>query len=178
MEIGDLVLYQDQRWMVVSFEREARLMTIVNLSGEKRELPREYDRTHKSQLQVIVNPSKDWPMLTAKVKSPKAGVFIQVVDPAPMGKPLRVLEPWVDWVPSDVGRCGGSFFVNPELKLLPGTLLLATHKNGSVVRVMVPKTMGTVSQRKAQAQVKASVKAPKKTEPNRFSRLLEDEDET
>lgn len=179
MEIGDLVSYQGQRWLVMSFDRVSRLMTLVNFEGGSAEIPREYDRTHKTELQVIANPSRQWGLLTAKIKGTSAGPFVRVVDPAPIGKPEKVLEPWQDWVPSDFARSGGSFFVNPEVGLLPGTVLIATHRNGTSIRVPVPKTFGTVTERKnlVQRTAAAKVVTKKPKEHTRFSRLLADDDE-
>jgi hypothetical protein len=177
MDIGDLIQYKDQRWMVISFERETRLMTLYSLKGSKCEIPRDYDKTHRDELKVLANPSKQWKLLTAKVRTIGAGPFVRIVDPAPMGQKERSLVPMVDWVPSDLGRSGGSFFVNPEVNLLPGTVLIATHKNGTAVRIQVPKTFGTMAQRKAMSEAikQAAVKVIKR-DPNRFSRILESDD--
>jgi hypothetical protein len=173
MELGDLVQYQEQRWLVVRFERETRLMTLQNWVGSNVELPREFDQTNPEGLQVVANPMSKWPMLISQVKSVSAGPFVRIYDPRPNGERERDLEPMVDWVPSDLGRSGGSFFVNPKARLLPGDLLLGTHKNGSVVRILVPKTFGTVTQRQAMA-----IKAKPVVRPyTRFRKLLDDEEE-
>lgn len=177
MELGDLVQYKGKRWIVVKFEREVRLMTLMNFSLEKCEVPKDYDKTHKEELQVVANPSKQWRVLTAKVKSIKSGPFVKLVDPAEMGRPSRTLVPMVDWVPSDLGRCGGSFFVRPSLSLLPGALLIGTHRDGSSVRILVPKTFGTTAQRVAliENRKKEATKVVKRG-LNRFNRILDDLD--
>ena len=169
MEIGDLVTYQDQRWFASSYDRVARVMVLFNLGGDRIELPFEFDLTHQQELSVIVNPSKKWQLLTAKVRS-GAGPFVKLVVPELPRRPEIVLEPWVDWMPSDPMREGGSFLVNPERKIRPGVLLLATHKDGSCVRITVPQSIGTVAKRKA-------VAAPKKPEYNRFTRVLKGDDD-
>jgi len=175
MELGDLVQYQDKRWLVTSYDRVARLMTLYSLDGSKIELPREFDRTHTAELGVVANPPKQWPMLTAPFKS-GAGPFVRLVVPGPPGRDSeRVLEPWVDWVPSDFAREGGSFFVRPEVRLLPGMLLLATHRSGSLIRIVVPKTFGTVAHRVAVSKARAPAARP--SEQNRFTRLFNDDDD-
>lgn len=167
MEVGDLVNYEDQRWFVLSYDRTAKVVVLLNRLDEQIELPKDFDATNPTLLQVIVNPSKKWQLLTAKVKS-ASGPFVRMVIPGLPGRGEIVLEPWYDWIPSDPLREGGSFFVNPERKLRSGVLLLATHRDNSVVRVVVPQTIGTVAKRKA---VKAAAAPPPK--PNtRYTRIL------
>lgn len=176
MNVGELILYEPpggdrQRWVVISFDRHARLMTLVGQDGTKIELPEEADKLDLNNPEVICNPSKVWQLLTAPVKS-GAGPFIKMVIPPILRRPEIVLEPWVDWIQSDIFREGGSFFVRPELKLRPGVLILATHQKGQSVRITVPQTIGTVARR--QAVVNASTKP--KEEFNRFSRILQDDE--
>jgi hypothetical protein len=167
MEVGDLVSYKEQRWFVLIYDRVAKVVVLLNQLREQVELPSDFEVTNPTLLQVVVNPSKKWQLLTAKVKS-NAGLFVRLVIPGLPGHSEIVLNPWVDWIPSDPLRDGGSFFVNPERKLRPGVLLLATHQNGSVVRVMVPQTIGTVAKRKAS---KAVANQPPKPY-TRYSRIL------
>ena len=167
VEVGDLVNYEGQRWFVLSYDRVAKLVALLNQSGERVELPQDFDVTDPISLQVAVNPSKHWQMLTAKVKS-ASGPFIRMIIPGLPGRAEIVLDPWIDWIPSDPLREGGSFFVNPERKLRPGVLLLATHRDGSVVRVVVPQTIGTVAKRKA-AKVAA---APPPKPYTRYTRIM------
>ena len=134
MEVGDLVDYEGQRWFVLSYDRVAKVVALFSQLSERIELPRDFDITNPNFLQVVVNPSQKWQLLTAPIKS-SAGPFVKLVVPGLPGRPEIFLAPWIDWIPSDPLRDGGSFFVNPERKLRPGVLLLATHRNGSVVRV-------------------------------------------
>jgi hypothetical protein len=167
VEIGDLVNYDSQRWFVLNLDRVSRRVSLLNQNGVRVELPKEFDITDPETLQVAVNPSKSWQLLTAKVKS-ASGPFVRMVVPGLPGRGEIVLEPWVDWIPSDPLREGGSFFVNPECKLQPGVILLATHKNGSVVRIQVPQTIGTVAKRKA-AKVAAN---PPPRPYTRYTRIM------
>jgi hypothetical protein len=174
MKIGDLVLYAPEttpcRWIVTKYERMAQVVTLTDAEGNTVELPEEADKGSDNP-KVLCNPSKVWQMLTAPVKS-GAGPFVKMVIPPILRRPEIVLEPMVDWIQSDIFREGGSFFVRPELKLRPGVLILATHKNGSLVRITVPSTIGTLAKRKA-----AVAPPPPKEEFTRFSRLLKDDDD-
>ena len=177
MEVGDLVSYEAQggtrqRWVVTSFERHSRLVTLVGQDGSKIELPVEANEVTPTNPEVICHPPKVWQLLTAQVKS-GAGPFVKMVIPALPRRPEIVLEQWVDWVQSDIFREGGSFFVRPDLKLRPGVLILATHQKGQSVRITIPSTIGTVARR--QAVVNAHLKP--KEEFNRFSRILRDDDD-
>lgn len=167
VEVGDLVDYEGQRWFVLSYDRVAKVVSLLNQQGGSVELPHDFDVTNPIFLQVVVNPSKKWQLLTAPVKS-NAGPFVKLVIPGLPGREEIFLIPWTDWIPSDPLRDGGSFFVNPKRKLRPGVLLLATHRNGAFVRVVVPQTIGTVAKRKA-----AKAAAVPKPEPyTRYSRIL------
>lgn len=167
MDVGDLVNYESQRWFVLSLDRVAKVVALTNQLGERVELPQDFDTSNPVFLQVVVNPSKKWQLLTAKVKS-NAGPFVRLVIPGLPGRAEIVLDPWIDWIPSDPLRDGGSFFVNPERKLRPGVLLLATHRNGDVVRVVIPQTIGTVAKRKAAR----AVADPPPKPYTRYSRII------
>jgi len=58
----------------------------------------------------------------------------------------------VEWVPSDILRSGGSIFVNPALRLRTGEVLSAVYADGSLGRVNVKTTFGTVQHRVARQQ--------------------------
>jgi hypothetical protein len=167
VEVGDLVDYEGQRWFVLSYDRVAKVVALFSQLSERIELPRDFDITNPNFLQVVVNPSQKWQLLTAPIKS-SAGPFVKLVVPGLPSRPEIFLAPWIDWIPSDPLRDGGSFFVNPERKLRPGVLLLATHRNGSVVRVVIPQTIGTVSKRKAMR----AAAVPKKEPYTRYSRIM------
>jgi len=167
VEVGDLVTYQGQRWFVSNYDRTAKVFALFNIAGERIELPREIETTSPDQLQVVVKPSAKWQLLTAPVKS-SSGPFVRMVIPGLPGRAEIVLEPWVDWIPSDPLREGGSFFINPERKIRPGVLLLATHRNGAVVRVMVPQTVGTIQRRKKAREAHLPVKEVS----NRYTKIM------
>jgi hypothetical protein len=177
VEVGDLVSYEPsgafrQRWVVTSYERIAKVVTLIGQDGAKIEIPVEANVTDPTNPQVICHPPKVWQLLTAPVRS-AAGPFVKMVIPAILRRPEIVLEQWVDWIQSDIFREGGSFFVNPDLRLRQGVLILATHKNGHSVRITVPSTLGTSASRKA---AKTATIKPKE-EFNRFNRILRDDDD-
>lgn len=177
MEVGDLISYEPQggirqRWLVTGYDRHSRLVTLIGRDESKIELPVEADKIDVTNPEVICHPPKVWQLLTAPIKS-GAGPFVKMVIPAILRRPEIVLEPWVDWIQSDIFREGGSFFVSPHLKLRPGVLILATHQKGQSVRITIPQTIGTVSRR--QAALNSSIKP--KEEFNRFSRILRDDDD-
>jgi len=150
--------------MVLRYDPTIRIGYLLNAEGTQKEAPEEDCR-------VLVNPVKSWPTLAAPTKS-GAGPFVKLMVPGLPGRQDLVLEPWVDWIQSDPAREGGSLFVSPEARLLPGVVLIATHRNGALVRLKVSRTFGTVEQK----QRAAAPRVP--AEPaNRFSHILDDDDE-
>ena len=188
MELADLVLYKDQRWVVVSLDRTCRLMALYNKLGDRVELPNDYDLTHATELQVICNPPKSWKLLPAKVRNVSAGPFVNL---GIAGSPL-VLQPWVEWLPSSYNRSGGPVYIRPDVKLKPGMTLIATHQSGLQVSVIVPRSFVTVERRvklDKQKQRAAGKVVEEKEEvlveegpavepiPNRYANFLRDDDD-
>jgi len=169
MRVGDLVEHEGRRWVVLSYDRVLRLNMLLDQAGVRKEVPDE-----SPDAQVIANPTLEWPTLTAAIKS-GAGPFVKLVVPGLPGgsTPERVLVPWVDWVQSDPGRDGGSLFINPTARLNPGMTLIATHRNGALVRVSVPRNYGTVAQRRARVEAQAP---PPPEIVTRFNRILDDDE--
>lgn len=162
MIVGDLVEHEGRRWMVLRYDPAIRIGYLLSSEGTRKEAPEEDCR-------VVVNPVKSWPTLAAPTKS-GAGPFVKLMVPGLPGRQDFVLEPWIDWIQSDPAREGGSLFVSPESRLLPGVVLIATHRNGALVRLKVPRTFGTVEQKQA-----AATRVP--PEPaNRFSHILDDDE--
>jgi len=164
MKVGDLVEHEGQRWLVIKYDREVRVVQAVNASGTRKELADD-----SPDCQVIVNVPESWPTLAAPTKS-GAGPFVRLVIPALPGREDRVLEPWVSWIQADPIREGGSVFISPAAGLLPGVVLIATHRNGALTRIQVPRTYATMAQKQA-----AAARPP--VEPhNRFRHILDDDD--
>lgn len=167
MKIGDLVEHEGRRWAVINFDQTVRVGLVVDAQGTRKELPDD-----EPGCQVIAHPPESWLVLSAPVKS-RAGPFVKLAIPDLPGRPERVLEPWVDWIQSDPVRDGGSLFIHPDVRLLPGVVLIAAHRSGALVRIQVPRTYGTVAQRQA-AQATAARPPPEPV--NRFSHILDDDD--
>jgi hypothetical protein len=175
MKIGDLVLFSDDKWLVRNYDKMTRTVVLCNQTGDKRELPVDMDVHTPDQIQVLCNPGLQWHVLAVKVK-PNAGPFIRAEAPAKVpGASLtfrpRPLANWEDWIPSDPFREGGSVFINPSFGLRTGDLVLFTHRNGSQSRMIVPGNFGTVASAR-------TAKIPiKKPEVNRFTHILDDDDD-
>jgi len=166
MRVGDLVEQDGRRWLVINFDRTVKVGLVVDGSGSRKELA-------DDACEVIANLPESWPTLAAPTRN-GGGPFVKLVVPGILGRPETVLEPWVDWVQSDPLRDGGSLFIRPEVRLLPGVVLIATHRSGVSVRVTVPRTYGTVAQKQA-AQAAAAARPP---EPrNRFNHILDEDEE-
>lgn len=170
MDLGDLVLYKKRRWLVERFSKMARTAYLRAQNGDVEELPDKLDLLDPATLRVLTNPSRQWKVLTAGIKS-GAGPFVKLVVPGVLGRQAITLIPWGDWIPSDLSREGGSVFIRPGLKISAHTIVLLTHRNGTSVRVKVPAVMRTVAQQRDRLQ-------PKTPEPeiqDRFSRMMEDD---
>lgn len=165
MRIGDLIEYEGSRWVIVSYDKLVRVGLALDAAGARREVADDAEG-----LVVVGNPASDWPTIMAPLKL-GAGPFVKLSQPGLPGQPERVLEPWTQWIQSDPVRDGGSLFIHPSVRLLNGEVLLAQHRNGTVVRLLVPRNFGTVAQRQAR------VVKPVPPEPmNRFNHILDDDE--
>lgn len=155
---SDLVIYQDETWTITKVDAYLRVAVLFSCEGVKCEAPLE-------DIRPIAHPSTDWYLLTAPIK-PLAGRLVEMKVPGLPGRKDKYLIPWLDWVPSDPMRAGGSIYLRS--KLPPGTTLILKHANGALSKVVVKK-LSTVEQMREKAN-------PKKEEPrSRYDRLLDDE---
>lgn len=174
MEIGDIVEYENARWLAVGAQRLVKTIVLERTDGRRVEVPDTLDKDDPKALRVVAQPKTKWALLTAPTRS-GAGPFVKILLPPMVGQRKTMeLELLIDWAPSDTGREGGPFFVRPGTGILPGMILLAHHRSGAVVRVQVPKTFGTVSHKTA---LKAAKTQPKKADRDRFNRILRDDDD-
>lgn len=167
MQVGDLVLYQDHRWFVHRFDKMTRTVFMFDQTGKQSELPDMLDLTDPDKVKVVARPSKSWKVLTAPIKT-GSGPFIKLAIPGQLGRKDQELRPWVDWIPSDPFRDGGSVFVRPGVQIPLHTNVMLTHQNGSTIRVKLPRSFTTVSKR-----IKEVSTVP--TKKDRFS-MLDDDD--
>jgi len=173
MKLGDLVKYQDKLWLVNGSDKQVRTVYLSCQDGTQTEIADQLDRTDPDTVKVVANPSEQWNLLTSPVCS-GFGPLVKMTVPGVLGRKERVLTPWVEWIPSDPLRGGGSIFVHPSIKLLPGMVLFVTHKNGSINRINVPKVVGSVKQRQKLAQQKRDSK--KKDSSTCYSMLDKDDE--
>lgn len=139
MKVGDIVEYEGHRWRVYRADRHVKTVTLLRWDETIEEVALDDPRA-----KVLWDPSK-WPFVAAKVNL-KAGRFTELVLTR-KGK-TSSLRPYVDWVPSDQSRPGGSIFVNPLLGLQLGEVLVAVHANGTRVRIPITREFGTMKKRK------------------------------
>lgn len=161
MKLGDLVEFEDEPWIVRRIS--AAQATLLDAKGQTRDVAADLDLT--GGCKVWANPATEWPCLTVK-DNPKGMFLTGLTRPNTRGP--TVLQPYVDWVPSDPARAGGVIFLNPALEIRPAEVLLVQWKKGAVTPVKVPVHFGTVGQRVARAERK------KPAEVTVYDRLLDD----
>lgn len=171
MIVGDLVAHQGERWVVVRIDAHVRMALLVNQAVRRLEVPDTLDKDEPESLQVIANPPATWPLVAFPTKR-LTGPVTKIAIPNAAARE-RDLETWVDWVPADPVREGGTIYFNPELRLRHGEVLIATFKNGMRGRITIPRNFGTVAQRAAAAAPKY---APSE-ERDRFNRDIMGEEE-
>lgn len=142
MNLGTLVSFEGHRWRVYKVDRHVKTVTLIRWGGVFEEIADD-----NPGVSVVADPS-EWPVVTARVR-PNAGPLAKLS--LTRGTRPRPLEPLVDWVPSDMGRAGGSIFINPGLKLRTGEVLIAEYKSGAVSRIVITKRYGTMAERKQRA---------------------------
>lgn len=167
MRIGEVVAYQDKRWLVTTM-RPGSMALIRAWDGTELEVPVAFDKDPKSGLTVVAEPGK-WPFLTVPMRT-KAGPVVRVTL-ARSNQP-RELTPLDEWVPSDLVRPGGPIFLNPSLHLERGEVLVAAYKSGKLTRLVVNTGFASVKLRQQRAM------KPKAPPPRTvYDRLMSDDDD-
>lgn len=172
MNAQDLVEYQGKPWLVTRVQEDFGVVNLTCVDGSRAEVPDDLDQTKPEELKVVAHPPSQWPMIAVPSK-PGYGPFISVEVPGVTT--LTALIPWKDWVPADPVREGGTLFFNPELRLRPGQVLVATFKNGKKARLTITKSFLTVGQRVSASIQKNAPPVPVE-ERNRFNRVLLEDD--
>ena len=159
MKLNDLVQYQDSRWIVRHMgDQEA---TLQDNQGKNVVV-----QVASPDCVVVANPPEEWPFLIVRdhPKGKRITAITRTVNKA------RVwLTPYVDWVPSEPTRPGGSIFFSPALGLLPAETLLINWAAAHATSVQVPTHFGTLADKAAKAAI-----ADKPKDANIYDRLLED----
>lgn len=163
IQIGDLVEYQNERWLVGQRNTGVRTVTLRKLDGTSTEVAND-DPTAR----VVANLPTAWPFITvARKNAPIDQVTIT------RGGRTSALTPMVAWVPADPLHNGGVLYFHPRLNLRHGEVLVARHANGAMTRINVTPSYGTV-QRKLAIDVLKRDPPPPET---RYDRLLQDDDD-
>jgi hypothetical protein len=163
VKLGDLVSHDNHFWIVARYDpKRTRTATLLNREGLSMEIP------HNEPVEVVANPSRDWPFVAAPVK-PMLGPVVGITRSS-SADVVDDLELYRDWIPSEPTRAGGSIFLSPLLRLRPGDFLLLRHVTGKTSRVVIPHTFGTIGQKQARNIAKPK---PVKTA---YTRLLDDDD--
>lgn len=139
MDLGVIVTYGGHHWRVYKRDGHVRTVTLMRWGGHLEEIADD-----DPGAVVVANP-RDWPVVTARVK-PTAGLLVGLT--LARGGRGRPLTPLVEWVPSDMGRPGGSIFISPALGLKIGEVLVAQYERGAGSRIVITKRYGTMAQRK------------------------------
>jgi len=146
VRIGNIVEYQDKRWLVTG-QKPGRLCVLRTWEGTEVEVPEQFDKDATSGLK-IVGASQTWPFLTAPMRG-KEGPVTQVT--IMRDGRQRVLQPLTDWVPASLHQPGGALYFNPSLHLQRGEILVASRKSGKMDRLVVNAGFLTLRQRQRRA---------------------------
>jgi hypothetical protein len=149
MRVGDLVVYDHRRWWVSSLVAQTRLAVLYSSLGERRSVPDTLDVDDPEACQVMAHPPTEWRTVVAPLR-PKAGPIVRLVLQPSRARPTTLdLERLIDWAASDPVRPGGPLLFPPEGPVRRGDSLVATYRDGTMARVVVPRSYGTIDERKA-----------------------------
>ena len=143
MDIGDIVSYENARWVVLSRDRGYRTCALSAWDGRRIDVSDTLD-TGASPVLVVVHRPGTWPFVAVPMR-PKSGRIVEVY------REGLLLEPFEDWVPSGMFSVGGPLFFNPTLRLRPGESLVLVHEKGSRSRVILTRSFGTAIHKKKRA---------------------------
>jgi len=141
VDIGDLVEVQSKSWQVYKKDSRVRTLTLLHADGTKLEVADD-----DPEVIFVASPIKNWPFVALPRKPEKSGPIVSIQRTV-RGRVLE-LKANSGWSLSDPGRAGGSVFLNPDLKLKVGDILVAKYHDGSLSRVPITKTFGTMAQKR------------------------------
>lgn len=170
MELGDLVEYGSERWIVASRNALARTVLLSRGPGQ----PTPEVASDDPSVKVITNPATNWPFLPCQFK-PKHGAVKQIF--ITRGGQTFELELLIDWVPSNFQRPGGPIFFNPDLNLRNGQVLVAVHTDESRSRLSVTRAFGSVQTRQTRQIVKVAQREEAKLPPTVYAHMMQEEDD-
>jgi hypothetical protein len=155
MKLNDIVAYQGKVWKVSSFNRSFGTFILVSFDTTRLEVA-----ANNPEVKYL-HFSGNWPFVSIPIKS-KAGRIIEI------RRNGEVIPPMMSWVPGDFFRCGGTTFFNPSLCLGIGEVLVAVHERGTLTRISIKKSFGSITQRQRRKKW-----APK-SRPTIYDKLLQD----
>lgn len=148
MKAGDLVEVEGKRWLVRNLDRSTRSAILLSPTGEAAAVPDNLENSEPEKCKVICNPATQWPFVMVQVK-PTFGQLREIVLPKPSGDEQQLI-PFEHWVKPDMLQVGGAVFLNPDLRLGLGDMLVAVYERGRT-RVPIPRNFGTAKQRQARS---------------------------
>ena len=166
MRIGDIVLYQNKRWLVYAIDRDTRIAKLSTYVLQLKEVPYNLDKTDREKAKVVAKPYKNWPFVAISTNSRRGA--IRGLSRVPIGQLPIMLIPFEDWV-VDPLRDGGPLFFAPHLHASTGETFSARYRNGTSGRIVIPVGFGTMRQRQARTE-------PKPKSKTAFERVLEDDE--
>lgn len=147
IQIGDLVEFEGARWLVSQQHRGVRTVILRQLDGRSLEIANDL-----ATCKVIIHLPTQWPFLTLPEKSSPLTDFTIT-----RGSKTLVLKPMHAWVPAEPLHNGGVVYFHPKLDLRPGEVLAAKHANGTLTRVNITPSYGTLRRKLALEESKKPV---------------------
>jgi hypothetical protein len=109
MQLGDLIEYQDSRYVVRRHHKSAKTFTVEAGDGRTITIPDSDD------VKILGNTLTDWCILAATSTRVRKAPFWVVTEAPTNSIRGKLLTNMVDWV-----RSGGSIFLSPSLDLTVG----------------------------------------------------------
>lgn len=174
MKAGDLIEAEGRRWLVRNLDRSTRSAILLSPTGEAASVADDLEKSEPEKCKVLCNPATQWPFVMVQVK-PTFGQLRQIVLPKPNGDE-HVLVAFEHWVKPDMLQVGGAVFLNPDLRLGLGDMLVAVYERGRA-RVPIPRNFGTAKQRQARLVTAAPPQVPSLYERLGAGGAIDDDDE-
>jgi hypothetical protein len=159
MKPGDLVRYQEKPWVVQAVDRYRLGVAVLVNSEDTLEVP--FDLDTKGEVEVLANPSEEWPFISPPVRGVITDLRIT------RGLKVEPLIQYQDWV-----AAGSSVFFRPTLSPRVGDTFTVLTERGAARVTVRRQTMLTFRQR-----IEAATKKPPQEEPfNAYTVLLRDDE--
>ncbi len=170
MNLGDLIDWNGERWLVHKIERTTKSAIVIDRKGLKEVVAQDLDEANADACKVLGNPTSDWPFVTIPPKE-RCSRVESVIIPSLSGD--RVLNAFDDWVRLDPFQIGGPLFLNPGLNLRIGdnvVVCFASKPRPIRINVRITGAFRSATERAARA-AKEQMQAPRTV----YDRLLGDD---